>query len=176
MNLLQNGSFNLQTYHRVPGQSSMLVPDFWNVDAFSTPAYNKLEKQDAVFVEPEIIVIEHIKQFPEDYLVYDKGDQWVLKIFKDGAPTWVRMSQTIDVPAGLYELVVPIFPDQWHYIADGQPLVRPSPSTSEDYYLASEAMLFLSNALDAVDTGWIDADVSELMSAPIGKYTALSIL
>ncbi len=170
-NLLQNGSFGLQKYHNVPGQSSMLVPDFWNVDDFSTPEYPMLNKQDKPFVEPEIIVIEHLKQFPEDYLLYDAGDSFVLKIFKDSAPTWVQMSQTVNVPKGRYKLTVPIFPDQWHRVSAGQPLVRPSLDTSDDYYLASEIMLFASDARNSVDTEWLDAQY-----VPIGRYTARNLL
>lgn len=117
---------------------------------------------------PEMIVIEYLKQFPEDRHRFDKTDPFILKCFWNGA-TAFGWKQTHDLPPGRYKLSVPVKPDQWHQLPNGQ-LIRPSPETSSDWYLASEVYARIISGSRVTDTGWLDA-----RDAPIGMYTVLSV-
>ena len=77
---LQNGSFNAIAADpnpaRWPAEYNMsgLKITGWELEAWSKSGDTKLFKQDTDWRVPEILPIEYIKQFPEDALRYDKGD------------------------------------------------------------------------------------------------------
>lgn len=178
LNLLANSTFNGATY-KPPSDISGLLPDGWQLTAYSKPGDPKLDKQDQDWQQPEIIPIQWKVQFPEAELVYGaigvandgageyllpRGiDPFVLKVFKGSAPTMAAFAQTVDVPAGTYRFTCPIFPDQKQ--GDGS---RPSPASSADWYLASEVNVWIESENFLEHTGYRDA-----RAVPIGQYTAL---
>src|SRR3989304_9021040 len=110
-------------------------PNDWALDWYYHPE-DTIIGSGSRWTLPEMIVIEYIKQFPEDSHRFDKADPFILKCFWNGAGGFGWM-QMLDLPAGRYVLDVPVKPDQWHEISEGN-LVRPSPQTSVDWYLSSE--------------------------------------
>ena len=169
-NLLLNPTFGLEKYNQTPFDISGMLPRDWHLTAYSKPGDPKLDKQDQDWAQPEIIPIKWGKQFLEWQLVYGATgatdtnlmpvsiDPFILKVFKGSAPTFASFSQTIDVPAGAYRFRCPIYPDQKQGGSS-----RPSPASSDDWYLASEARIFIGN----IKTEWMDARIM-----PIGRYTA----
>ena len=177
-NLLKNSTFGSEQYDPTPGDISGLLPRDWRLVSYSRPSDAHIEKQDSDWLQPEIIPIKWKKQFPEWWLVYganassDKDtlkplgvDPFVLKIFKGNAPTAARVVQTGDKPAGRYRFTCPIFPDQKMRNGD-----RPSPSSSDDWYLSSEVEVFINDGTSEVSTGRLDA-----RSVRLGEYTALTV-
>ena len=154
-NLLKNSTFGSEQYDPTPGDISGLLPRDWRLASYSKPSDAHIEKQDSDWLQPEIIPIKWKKQFPEWWLVYGanaKSDQdtlqplgidpFVLKVFKGNAPTSAQFTQAVDVPAGRYRFTCPIFPDHWHRLQNGN-VVRPSPETSDDWYLFSEVKIYV---------------------------------
>lgn len=166
-NLLKNPSFADGVR---PVQSPFVSgawPVDWELDWYYKPE-DRILGTGSAWALPEMIVIEHIKQFPEDSHRFDKSDPFIFKCFWNGAVGF-GWKQTLDLPAGQYVFDVPVKPDHWHEISEGN-LVRPSPQTSDDWYLASEVYARIDSAGSSWETGWHDA-----RTAPIGEYTVLTV-
>lgn len=177
-NLLVNGGFE-GGGERFPEGSGIsgLMPGGWTLDSYSRPGDPILA--DAEWSEPEIIPIQFHAQFPEWWLIYgatgvvENGDtlipagvgRWALKVFKGFAPTSADFSQSVVAPAGHYRFTCPIFPD--HKLKGGE---RPSPASSDDWYLASEVRVGLSDDNATIDSVWLSA-----LEVPIGRYTLLVV-
>jgi len=165
MNLLTNPSFG-GSHHRAPQPISGEFPDGWELEWYSHDGDPAIGPTGSVQTVPELIVIQHVVQFPEDFLRYDKTDDWILKCFREARAISFGWKQIVpNVPAGRYRFKAPVFPDHWHDPGDGF-LVRPSAQTSADWYLASEVFA----KLGPIETGWLDARL-----APIGKYTVMRV-
>lgn len=166
-NLLRNPSF-VGGVRRVslPFISGAWATD-WDLDWYFTEQ-DPLLGTGTKWTLPEMIVVEYIKQFPEDSHRFDKTDPYVFKCFWNGA-TGFGWKQTNALPAGRYKLSVPVEPDQWHQLPNGSQ-VRPSAETSSDWYLASEVYAKIISGGRTTETGWLDAKTT-----PFGQYTVLSV-
>ena len=82
INLLTNGSFN-GPHHRAPQPISGEFPGGWELESYSQDDDPAIGETGSVQTVPELIVIEYIKQFPEDFLRYDKTGSWILKCFRE---------------------------------------------------------------------------------------------
>lgn len=163
-NLLVNGSFETVPTERWPESHHMsgLQAPGWELEAWGQAANTLLPKQDQPNRIPEILGIQYLVQFPEAHLLFDKTGKWIEKIFAESAPTMAQFGQTVNAPAGAYELAVPIFPDQ--KTSDGT-----RPNTSADWYLGTEVAAWMGN-LPPDEIPWKDG-----RQAPIGKYTVLRV-
>ncbi len=165
-NLLINPSFG-GPHHRAPQPISGEFPDGWELEEYSRDGDPAIGPTGSPPTVPELIVIQHGAQFPEDYLLHDQNDDWILKCFKqNGAISFVWKQTVPNLPAGRYQFTCPVFPDHWHDVG-GQRLVRPSIATSPDWYLASECFIHITSGL-TYWTDWLDA-----RRVPIGQYTVL---
>ena len=169
-NLLTNGSFN-GPHHRAPFPISGELPDDWELETYSQDGDPAIGPTGSPPTVPELIVIEYLKQFPEDFLRYDKTDNWILKAFKQNGAISFGWKQVVpNVPAGRYRFSCPVFPDHWHSLGDAR-LVRPSAATSPDWYLASECRFSVaSDNAPWTESGWLDARI-----IPIGQYTVMRV-
>lgn len=164
-NLLTNPSFG-GPHHRAPWPISGELPDGWELESYSHEGDDPIGPTGSIQTVPELIVIQYGIQFPEAHLLYDDSDNWILKCFKqNGAISFIWKQTVSDLPAGRYRFMCPVFPDHWHDVGDNQ-LVRPSPATSSDWYLASEVFASVGDS----ETGWQDA-----RRVPIGQYSVLLV-
>lgn len=166
-NLLRNPSFANGVRPVQPPFISGAWPIDWEIDWYYKPE-DPILSTGSRWSLPEMIVIEFIKQFPEDEHRFDKSDPFILKCFWNGAVGF-GWKQTLDLPPGRYVFDVPVKPDQWHEISEGN-LVRPSPQTSDDWYLSSEVYAKIASGGHFSETGWMYAT-----AVPIGEYTVLTV-
>lgn len=162
-NLLRNPSFEGGIRPVVEPFRSGAWPVDWLVDWWYKPE-DSIIGTGSPWALPEMIVIEFLKQFPEVDHLYDRLGTKILKCFWNGAVGF-GWKQTLSLPAGRYRFVCPVKPDHWHQPNPGDPLVRPSPATSDDWYLASEVYA----SVNSTGREWLDA-----RQVPIGVYTALA--
>lgn len=161
INLLRNPSF--EGGIRPVGEPfrSGAWPVDWLVDWWYKPE-DAIIGTGSQWTLPEMIVIEYLKQFPEAEHLFGPG-KFILKCFWNGAVGF-GWKQTLTLPAGRYRFICPVKPDHWHQPHPGDPLVRPSPATSDDWYLASEVYA----GIGTTNRVWMDA-----REVPIGVYTPL---
>lgn len=156
-NLLANWSFEDTPFLSPPGDVSGVLPPGWTLKGYARPGMPRLNKQDAEWAQPEIVVKTHPDNLPEAHLV--RHGRRCLKVFKGWAPTSAAFAQTLTLPPGRYRLTVPVFPD--HYDNNDR---RPGPP-SPDFYEGTILRVWFAAANRLVDGrqtpfgAWTNVDV-----------------
>ncbi|MBI3363105.1 MAG: hypothetical protein HY023_18540 [Chloroflexi bacterium] len=151
MNLLANPSFEEGYYHwkNIP---ELAVPnkwDFWCAEQ-NTP---RVERQDDPWLRPETVIWDKPHAPAEEAALFWLDGTYILKIFKGWGPTWAKLSQTVNLPAGRYVFTAPVYSDAVaDYSKEGKKILAPDPISQEVRLTAGDA-----------DTGWI--------APKFGQYT-----
>jgi hypothetical protein len=128
MNQLANGSFEAGW----KDEGSAQVPNGWAYWYARRTFSNWIDSSVAAkFSAPEVrhLTRDDLPESEHDLFFFDDSDT-TLKIFAPKYKTcWAALRQAVDVPAGLYRLTIPLFPDVINKKEDGEKKPAPDPQS-----------------------------------------------